>query len=239
MKPILTSLILLLTAGLFPQAAATQELSKELRSQIGDFLNETARKEISVGKIHIDSVNTEGNDLILFTNINCSYIPFRTDNVSKIYQGLKALLPPELTKHKLQIRTDHHAIEELIPLALRNTKGRKIPTFSYKADIPLDYPRLSVSLYPHKRIAKPSHCSMAKSRLLLRIQIDSLGMATCTNLSDCRGPLYSELCTSISCSNARKCQVQQYFFLEKETHKLLKSLSTTIDAETDIRFIQN
>ena len=51
MKPILTSLILLLTAGLFPQAAATQELSKELRSQIGDFLNETARKEISVGKI--------------------------------------------------------------------------------------------------------------------------------------------------------------------------------------------
>ena len=54
MKPILTSLILLLTAGLFPQAAATQELSKELRSQIGDFLNETARKEISVGKIHIE-----------------------------------------------------------------------------------------------------------------------------------------------------------------------------------------
>ena len=36
MKPILTSLILLLTAGLFPQAAATQELSKELRSQIGE-----------------------------------------------------------------------------------------------------------------------------------------------------------------------------------------------------------
>ena len=82
MKPILTSLILLLTAGLFPQAAATQELSKELRSQIGDFLNETARKEISVGKIHIDSVNTEGNDLILFANINCSYIPFRHQSIT-------------------------------------------------------------------------------------------------------------------------------------------------------------
>ena len=147
MKPILTSLILLLTAGLFPQAAATQELSKELRSQIGDFLNETARKEISVGKIHIDSVNTEGNDLILFANINCSYIPFRTDNVTKIYQGIKALLPPELAKRKLQIRTDHHAIEELIPLALRNTRGRKIPTFSYKADTPL-ITRLSVPYTP-------------------------------------------------------------------------------------------
>ena len=144
MKPILTSLILLLTAGLFPQAAATQELSKELRSQIGDFLNETARKEISVGKIHIDSVNTEGNDLILFANINCSYIPFRTDNVTKIYQGIKALLPLELAKRKLQIRTDHHAIEELIPLALRNTRGRKIPTFSYKADTPVSYTHLTL-----------------------------------------------------------------------------------------------
>jgi len=44
--------------------------------------------EQCVGKIHIDSVNTEGNDLILFANINCSYIPFRTDNVTKIYQGI-------------------------------------------------------------------------------------------------------------------------------------------------------
>lgn len=205
MKPILTSLILLLTAGLFPQAAATQELSKELRSQIGDFLNETARKEISVGKIHIDSVNTEGNDLILFANINCSYIPFRTDNVSKIYQGIKALLPPELAKRKLQIRTDHHAIEELIPLALRNTKERKIPTFSYKADIPL-ITRLSVPYTPTNGLQN-RHIALWQSHgFLLRIQIGSLGMATCTNLSDCRGPLYSELCTSISCSNARKCR---------------------------------
>lgn len=89
MKPILTSLILLLTAGLFPQAAATQELSKELRSQIGDFLNETARKEISVGKIHIDSVNTEGNDLILFANINCSYIPSAQTMLAKFIKASK------------------------------------------------------------------------------------------------------------------------------------------------------
>ena len=147
MKPIHTSLILLLTAGLFPQAAAAQDLSKELCSQIGDFLNKTARKEISVGKIRIDSVKTEGNELVLFANMNCSYIPFRTDNVAEIYQGVKALLPPELAKRRLQIRTDHHAIEELIPLAFHNKKGKKVPTFSHKVNTPL-ITRLSVPYNP-------------------------------------------------------------------------------------------
>ena len=49
MKPIRTSLILLLAAGLFPQAAAAQDLPKDLRSQVGELLNETARKEVSIG----------------------------------------------------------------------------------------------------------------------------------------------------------------------------------------------
>lgn len=40
MKPIRTSLILLLAAGLFPQAAAAQDLPKDLRSQVGELLNE-------------------------------------------------------------------------------------------------------------------------------------------------------------------------------------------------------
>ena len=40
MKPILTSLILLLTAGLFPQAAATQELSKDCLLYTSDAADE-------------------------------------------------------------------------------------------------------------------------------------------------------------------------------------------------------
>ena len=81
MKPIRTSLILLLAAGLFPQAAAAQDLPKDLRSQVGELLNETARKEVSIGKILIDSISMEKNEPIFFANMNCSYIPFRENNV--------------------------------------------------------------------------------------------------------------------------------------------------------------
>lgn len=148
MKPIRTSLILLLAAGLFPQAAAAQDLPKGLRSQVGELLNETARKEVSIGKILIDSISMEKNELIFFANMNCSYIPFRENNVAEIYQSVKALLPPELSKRKLQIRTDHHAIEELIPLALRSKKGKmKTLTFSHKVDNPL-ITRLSAPYAP-------------------------------------------------------------------------------------------
>lgn len=147
MKPIHISLVLLFAASFFSRTATAQNLSNEFCSQIENFLNETARKEISVGKICIDSTKTEGNRLIFFTNINCSYIPFRTDNVSKIYQGVKALLPRQMAKYELQIRTDHHAIEELIPLAFRHNKSKKIPRFSYKTNTPL-ITRLSVPYTP-------------------------------------------------------------------------------------------
>ena len=147
MKPILTSLILPTEISFRVVSFRKSPICERSSLDSSWVAAACGNKPAVSSRIHIDSVNTEGNDLILFANINCSYIPFRTDNVTKIYQGIKALLPPELAKRKLQIRTDHHAIEELIPLALRNTRGRKIPTFSYKADIPL-ITRLSVPYTP-------------------------------------------------------------------------------------------
>lgn len=132
MKPIRFSLITLLAAGFFPQAAAAQELSTEVRAAIGRLLDDAARKEISIGRITIDSVAAEGRTLTLFANMNCSYIPFREDNVSGIYEGVKALLPAEFAGYDLRICTDRHAIEELIPLPSavkrRRRKPARLPT---------------------------------------------------------------------------------------------------------------
>ena len=64
-----------------------QELPTDVRQEIGKFLDTTARKEVSVGRISIDSVAVEGNTLQLFANMNCAYIPFREDNVAEIYQA--------------------------------------------------------------------------------------------------------------------------------------------------------
>ena len=127
----------MLAAALIPQIGGAQELPAETRQEIGQFLDNTARKEISVGRITIDSVAIEENTLKLFANMNCSYIPFRENNVAEIYQGISALLPAEFSKYKLQLRTNKHSIEELIPQILRLKKDKKALTFSQQVQHPL------------------------------------------------------------------------------------------------------
>ena len=130
-------LLSLLAASLFPHTGGAQELPTDVRQEIGRFLDAAARKEISVGRISIDSVAVEGNTLQLFANMNCAYIPFREDNVAEIYQGVSALLPAEFAKYKLQIRTNKHSIEELVPQALRSKKDKKTKTFNPTVSKPL------------------------------------------------------------------------------------------------------
>lgn len=137
----------LLAVGLLSQVVAAQDVSQEVRTRIGRYLTETARKEIAVGKINIDSVAVKGRELTLFANTNCSYIPFREENVASIYGGVRSLLPSEFREYQLQIQTDRHAIEELIPLALRSKKDKKVRTFSNTTDRPL-ITRLSVPYTP-------------------------------------------------------------------------------------------
>lgn len=143
------SFLSLLAFGLLPQTMIAQDVSTELRAKIGNLLTATARKEISVARINIDSVAIEKNELILFANINCSYIPFREDNVQTIYREVQALLPQELAKYKLKICTDKKAIEEFIPMAFRTKKDKKAGTFTNKSDKPL-ISKLSVPYAPTK-----------------------------------------------------------------------------------------
>lgn len=126
-----------LMAALLPQAGLAQEVSEDIRQKIGDLLDGVAKKEISVGRVKIDSVAVNGNTLQLFANMNCSYIPFREDNVAEIYQGVAGLLPAEFAKHKVQIWTNKRCIEDLIPQALRSKKDKKAKTFSPEVDKPL------------------------------------------------------------------------------------------------------
>lgn len=130
-------LLSMLATAFIPQMGGAQELPAETRQEIGKFLDTTARKEISAGRITIDSVAIEGNTLQLFANMNCAYIPFRENNVKDIYQGISALLPTEFAKYKLELRTNNHSIEELIPQALRLKKDKKAKVFSQNVNKPL------------------------------------------------------------------------------------------------------
>ena len=136
-----------LAASLVPQVGKAQVLSKDVQENIGNYLDNLACKEISVGRIKIDSVAVEGKTLQLFANTNWSYFPFREDNVAEIYQGVASLLPAEFNNYKVQIRTNKRSIEELVPQALRSKKDKKAKTFNPGITKPL-VTRLSVPYQP-------------------------------------------------------------------------------------------
>lgn len=148
-------IFLLLTLCCLPlQVAVSQTLSPEVQSGIGDYLTAYSKKEVSIGRIKIDSVAVESKTLLLFANMNCSYIPFREENVAEIYNGVNVLLPQEYANYKLQIITDRHPIEELIPLALQQQRRQQrrqqrgaAPKLSKREQTPL-VSRLSVPYSP-------------------------------------------------------------------------------------------
>ena len=127
----------LLAASLFPQIGNAQELSQDIRQQIGTYLDNVAKKEIAVGRVKIDSVAVNGKNLQLFANMNWADFPFREDNVAEIYQGVTNILPAEFTGYKLEIRTNNRSIEELVPQSLRSKKDKKAKVFNPKETKPL------------------------------------------------------------------------------------------------------
>ena len=127
----------LLAAALLPQVGNAQELSQDIRQQIGAYLDQVAKKEIAVGRVKIDSVAVNGKNLQLFANMNWADFPFREENVAEIYQGVAAMLPAEFKGYKLEIRTNKRSIEELIPQSLRSKKDKKAKVFAPKETKPL------------------------------------------------------------------------------------------------------
>ena len=127
----------LLAVSLLPVVGNAQELSQDIRQQIGTYLDNVAKKEIAVGRVKIDSVAVNGKNLQLFANMNWADFPFREDNVAEIYQGVTNILPAEFKGYKLEIRTNNRTIEELVPQSLRSKKDKKTKVFNPKETKPL------------------------------------------------------------------------------------------------------
>ncbi|VBB47571.1 conserved exported hypothetical protein [uncultured Paludibacter sp.] len=122
---------------LFPTILSAQTLSPDVKANIGNYLNDIAKKEIVVGKIKIDSVSLNKKELQLFANENASYIPFREENVKMIYDHIQTMLPSDYQKYKLKIFANKKPIEDLIPLSLRSKKDKKAKTFKIETKNPL------------------------------------------------------------------------------------------------------
>jgi len=125
----------------FPlQQLSSQELSQETLDRIGAFLLETARKDIAVHRVSIESHSFEGQTLKLTGNRDFAYIPFRENNVKEIYDGVRQLLPTQYASYKLELIANGKKIEELIPLALRSKREKNAATFRNTVDKPLVTP---------------------------------------------------------------------------------------------------
>lgn len=121
MKHLIFSLLLMLLVS--SSTLLGQEVTEPVRQQMERVLDQIAARQVAIGPIHIDSVATRGNELLLFANMNCSYIPLREENVAEIYERLQQLLPS--TYSKITLMTNGRSIEEQIPLALRTApKGK-------------------------------------------------------------------------------------------------------------------
>jgi hypothetical protein len=108
----------------------SQEISNEIRDEIGDYLTMTIRKQIRINPIAIDSVSIQKKKIQLFANENLSYSHFDKTMTDSIYARIREFLPAEWKRYSIELFSDKYKIEDYIPL---NRKER----FENKVDIPL------------------------------------------------------------------------------------------------------
>lgn len=99
----------------FSVLTKAQNYSSEVQERIGEKINSIVQKEVSVGKVTIDTI-TEDKTINIFFNDNLSYYPLRKESIKLIYQLIKEELSTEKNIEKdLIIYTDNQPIEDLIP----------------------------------------------------------------------------------------------------------------------------
>lgn len=117
---------------------------------------------MNIGKIAIDSTKIANEKTLqLYANVNCSYIPFRVDNVGGIYHGMKEVLPQRFANYTLELYTNGKKIEEQVPRIYQNESAKSKQTFSNPCTIPL-ITRISNPFVPTKGLQN-RHIAMWQS----------------------------------------------------------------------------
>ena len=127
-------LLILLIAGQATPAKA-QAFSSEMKEMLSYRLDTLLRKDLAIGEIRLDSmIVADGKKQIrLYANINCSYVPFRPENVDAAYHLINTCLSANYSHYKTALYTDSRLIEDLVPLIYKEKKEqRKAHTFMHK-----------------------------------------------------------------------------------------------------------
>lgn len=132
-------------------SASSQVLSSDAREEVSELLTRIVQREILGGSAKVDRTKIYGDRVEIHASIGLSYYPFREDNVRAIYDSVRMILPEKYASRKIEIYTDRHRIEDLIPLYYRTTKRGDV-TFTNRSSHPL-VTHLSEESHPTEGLA--------------------------------------------------------------------------------------
>ena len=90
---------------------------KSIESQIADTLTAIANSYTWVGRVNVTdfSPNVRTNKIFITANERLSNMPFRPDNVKRIYNAIAKILPSKYTGFSIICQVENRNIEDLIP----------------------------------------------------------------------------------------------------------------------------
>ena len=114
---------------LFVQPTIGQKSTENL---ISDSLTAIANSYSFVGKVSLKSfnINSKTEKVQVVANDRLSYIPFRPENVHRIYSAIRKIISPKYTDYKISCETDGKNIEDLVPNLFRNDNKDELRKFN-------------------------------------------------------------------------------------------------------------
>ena len=159
--------ILYLLISIFALSSVTAaEIGTATRAEIARTLSRIVSREVTGGYqkaeptyVRIQAVKASRGRVQIYTTVGLSYYPFREDNVQALRDSVRALLPQEFRKARIELYSDQREIGELVPLACRNAAQlkkqiakRQIVPFTNRSERPL-VTRLSAAATPSQGLS--------------------------------------------------------------------------------------
>lgn len=135
MKNRILYLLILLFATADLEAA---EVSPASRREVAATLTRIVAREVSGGYVKVEAVKASKSRVRIFASIGLSYYPFREQSVAAMRDSVRAALPREFRKARIELYTDRHEISELVPMAFRSAGAlKKVVPFTNRSVRPL------------------------------------------------------------------------------------------------------
>lgn len=121
--------------------SAAAEIGASARREVGEALTRIVSREVAGTNVQVKAVQASKSRVRIYASVGLSYYPFREENTRALYDSVRALLPREYRRARIELYTDRHEVGELIPMAFRTTlaakkKLRPVP-FVNRAERPL------------------------------------------------------------------------------------------------------